>query len=62
MKRNFQRGCQHKRLKKWYPYGKKSKPVIKCKDCNSLITLLQLRKLRKSKEERMRKNGRKRKI
>ena len=29
--------CDHKHLKKNYPFGKKSNPTIYCKDCKSYI-------------------------
>lgn len=29
--------CEHRRIKKNYPYGKKSVPTMKCKDCGAVI-------------------------
>jgi len=29
--------CEHKRFKKVYAHGYKSKPIIKCKDCGKII-------------------------
>ena len=43
--------CNHKRLKKNFPFGKKSKPTIKCKDCKRTITLLELKEIKKRKRE-----------
>ena len=31
--------CKHERYKKNFPFGKNSKPIIKCKDCGKVITL-----------------------
>jgi len=50
-KGNFGRGCNHRRIKKNYNYGKKSTPVIKCKDCGKRITLKDLEIIRKHKEK-----------
>jgi len=41
--------CPHKRLKKNYPFGRKSAPVIYCKDCGGVITKLELKKMKKNK-------------
>ncbi len=30
--------CDHKRIKKNYPFGKKSKPTMFCKQCDEVIT------------------------
>lgn len=35
--------CEHKRIKKNYPFGKKSKPVMFCKDCKEVITRYELK-------------------
>jgi len=39
MKNNFWRDnkCEHKRIKRNFPFGKKSKPISFCKDCKTLI-------------------------
>ena len=29
--------CEHRRLKKNYPFGRKSKPEICCRDCGIVI-------------------------
>jgi len=29
--------CKHKRIKRNYPHGRKSRPVRYCKDCGALI-------------------------
>ncbi|MFW6233450.1 MAG: hypothetical protein ACOC3Z_02185 [Nanoarchaeota archaeon] len=39
--------CNHKRIKKNYPFGKKSKPVKFCKDCGIVITGKMTEKRRK---------------
>jgi len=39
--------CQHKRFKRIYTYGYKSKPIIKCKDCNKVIKKKDLPKKQK---------------
>ena len=48
--------CEHRRIKKNYPHGKKSKPMIKCKDCGKIITAKDLadkkRTLKKEKRRR----------
>ena len=30
--------CEHRKLRKNYPFGRKSKPRIICKDCGAIIT------------------------
>lgn len=30
--------CTHKRLKKNFPFGRNSKPIMHCKDCGEVIT------------------------
>lgn len=44
--------CNHKRIKKNYPFGKKSDSVKFCKDCGKVITgqmLLERRRKRRRK-------------
>lgn len=47
--RNYSRSktCQHKRRKKNWPFGRKSKPRVVCKDCRKLIKPHDLMELRK---------------
>lgn len=47
--------CTHRRLKKNYTHGKKSTPLIKCKDCGKRVTrndLLRLRKFRQKRDKK----------
>ncbi len=44
--------CEHKRLKKNYPFGRKSKPVMKCKDCGKVITRKELKELKNRRKKR----------
>ncbi len=30
--------CEHRRLKKNYPFGKNSSPRMVCKDCGEIVT------------------------
>ena len=39
--------CDHKKIKKSYPFGKKSKPEMFCKDCNQVVKPQELMKMRK---------------
>ena len=41
--------CKHKRTRRNYPFGKKSKPIIKCKDCGKIISNKELAEKRKRK-------------
>lgn len=43
--------CQHKRIKKNYPYGRNSKPVRICKDCGILVTNKILERKRKKRKK-----------
>jgi len=36
--------CNHKRIKKNYPHGRKSTPIIFCKDCGMVIKKMMLHK------------------
>lgn len=49
--------CEHRKIKKNYPFGKKSTPSMHCKDCGKIITLKHLEKIRiaKAKKQRNRK-------
>ena len=46
--------CEHKHIRKNYPFGKKSKPVMFCKDCGEVITnkFLADRKTKQAKQKR----------
>lgn len=43
--------CQHKRIRKNYPFGKKSKSLKVCKDCNQVITNKMLEETRKQRRK-----------
>ena len=47
--------CEHKNLRKNYPFGRKSKPTMKCKDCGEIVKPKDLEKLRIDKLRGMRK-------
>jgi len=36
-RKKVKRKCEHKKIKKNYPFGKKSKPLMKCKICKKLL-------------------------
>ena len=38
--------CEHKRIKRNYPMGRKSKPDRHCKDCGEIITSSYLASIR----------------
>jgi len=40
--------CKHKRIKKNYPFGRKSKPFKFCKDCGKVITNKEIKEIRKN--------------
>jgi len=44
--------CEHRRIKKSFPFGHKSRPKMFCKDCGEIITRKMLEKKRKDKEKR----------
>ncbi|KKN56528.1 hypothetical protein LCGC14_0571060 [marine sediment metagenome] len=46
--------CDHKKIKKNYPFGKKSKPEIFCSTCNQVVKLQELMKVKNERENRMR--------
>ena len=46
--------CDHKKIKKSYPFGKKSKPEMFCKDCNQVVKSHELMKVKKQRQSRMR--------
>ena len=37
------KGCEHKRLKKNYPFGRKSNSFKYCKDCGEVVTNYQIK-------------------
>jgi len=39
--------CQHKRMKKNFPFGRNSKPLRSCKDCGSVVSNHELKKRKK---------------
>lgn len=39
--------CKHKRIKRNYPFGKKSKPFKFCKDCGVVVSNRDLKDKRK---------------
>lgn len=43
--------CRHKRIKKNFPFGRKSSPRRSCKDCGKIITGKDLAEKRKSKRK-----------
>ena len=40
--------CRHNRVKRNYPHGKKSSPVMFCKDCNEVVTPLKLKQIKRN--------------
>ena len=46
--------CEHRRIKKNYPFGKKSKADKTCKDCGKLITnkMLEIKRVERNKKKR----------
>lgn len=46
--------CFHKRIKKNYPFGRKSNPAMKCKDCGEVITPFKLKEDRKGLRKKRR--------
>ena len=42
-------GCEHRRIRKNYPYGKKSSPTMKCKDCGVIIKPIDIKPKSKRK-------------
>lgn len=41
--------CKHKKIKKNYPFGKNSNPIMYCKLCNKEISRKELRELKPKK-------------
>ena len=46
--------CKHKRIKKNYIFGKKSKGDFFCKDCGELMTGKMLKEIKKTKKGKKR--------
>lgn len=44
-------GCNH-RIRKSYPFGKKSTPRMNCKDCGAIITPMQKAQERRERERK----------
>lgn len=44
--------CEHKRQKKNYPFGKKSKADKFCKDCGEVITNQMIKQIKKNKKRK----------
>jgi hypothetical protein len=53
---NINKKCNHKRIKRNYPFGRKSKAVKICKDCGKLISNKELSDNRRIKLNRGKKN------
>lgn len=49
MRKLTKENCPHKRIRKNYPFGRKSKAQKYCKTCKSLITNKMLEKRRKQR-------------
>lgn len=47
--------CEHIRLKKNFPFGRKSTPVMFCKDCKIVIRRIDLSDLKKDKSRKKKK-------
>jgi len=43
--------CEHKRIKKNFPFGRKSKARMFCKDCGKAISRMDLLKIIKRKKQ-----------
>lgn len=48
----YQKDCAHKRIKRTFPHGRNAAPVRKCKDCDKVLTLLELNKEKKFRKNR----------
>ena len=44
--------CEHRRLKKNYPFGRKSKPVMFCRDCNEVVSRKELKEMKSRRKKR----------
>lgn len=45
----MEKKCKHKRIKKNYPFGRKSKAEKFCKDCGAVVSNKELKDQRKKK-------------
>jgi formylmethanofuran dehydrogenase subunit E len=52
MRKQTEKQCFHRRIKKNFPFGRKSKPVMKCKDCGEALSQLKLKETRRSMKRR----------
>jgi len=52
--------CEHKRIKKNFPFGKKSIATKHCKDCGEVITNKQLSDMKSNQRKRTFRNNKKR--
>ncbi len=46
--------CDHKKIKRNYPFGKKSKSEMFCTICNRVVKSQELIKIKNEREKRMR--------
>ena len=44
--------CEHKRIKRNYPFGKKTTPRMSCKDCGAVIKPKDLEMLKKDRKKK----------
>jgi len=50
--------CRHRRIKKNYPFGRKSRATKQCKDCGALISNRMLQDRKKERRKARGDNGR----
>jgi hypothetical protein len=53
-KNREEKKCNH-RIKRNYPFGKKSKPKMRCKDCGIVITNKMLQDIKAEREKKIKK-------
>lgn len=46
----MEENCKHKRIKRNFPFGKKSRPLRSCKDCGKPISNKELKEKNKRKK------------
>ena len=44
--------CSHRRIKKNFPFGRNARPRMKCKDCDSPVSKLEIRANQKQKRRK----------
>jgi len=49
--------CDHRRLKKNFPFGRKSRPEMTCKDCGKIVKSKDVEKRRQQKKTWKRKKS-----